>query len=86
MNTKPCDARFDADDVATVADNEVVALDAVIAKLAAEHPDLPISRIEAMILDEHDAQTGGAPVAVPCEVVDGVEELIRQNTGGAPQA
>ncbi len=80
-------AQFSSDDVATIAGTSLVAFDAALASIAVEHPHRPIAALRAMLLNEHDAQTGGTHLAVPGDVLRGVEELLRHDPpSSAPPA
>jgi hypothetical protein len=48
----------------------------VVRRLAKRFPDLRTSDIEAVVVREHDAFTGGRPVAVPIDVEVGAEEIL----------
>lgn len=48
----------------------------VVQRLAVRFPDLRVSDIEAVVIREHDAFTGGRPVAVPIDVETGAEEIL----------
>ncbi|WP_284232154.1 hypothetical protein [Arenivirga flava] len=61
-----------------MADTPAVAYEAVVAKLSAEHPELSVVEVEAMVQSENEAHLGGAPLVVPEEVVSNVEELIEE--------
>lgn len=67
---------FDGADSATVFDRDVVDFQAMVARLAVQHPGVPVARIQLMVILETEAMTGGVPVAVPAAVYDGVAELI----------
>lgn len=72
--------RFPVADRATIAEADVVAYEAVVARLASEHPDVPVSEVEQLVLAETEAMTGGAPIAVPAAVFDGVTEVLGSTT------
>ncbi len=80
MSEPDRDIAFDATDMAVVGQTKIVAFDAVVAHLAALHPNTPVTEIDDIVRAEHDAVTGGRPIAVPTTVLDGVEERLTPPT------
>lgn len=76
MSTQQPEPSFDGDDTATIADSDVIAYDAVVARIAAEHPAVPVADVEELVKSENEALTGGVPLVVPAAVLGGVEEVL----------
>lgn len=55
---------------------ELTSYAALVERLAARFPHLRTMDIEAVIMREHEAFTGGRPVAVPVGVELGAEEIL----------
>ena len=55
---------------------ELTSYAALVERLAARFPHLRTTDIEAVVLREHEAFTGGRPVAVPVDVEIGAEEIL----------
>lgn len=63
---------------------EVAGFTEVVAHVADEHPEVSLQTARALVLNEYEAATGGTPVAVPVDVVEGVDELIAEGRTEAP--
>jgi hypothetical protein len=63
---------------------EVAGFTEVVAHVADEHPEMSLQTARSLVLNEYEAATGGTPVAVPVDVVEGVEELIADGRTEAP--
>ena len=48
----------------------------VVRRLAERFPHLRTVDIEAVVVREHEAFTGGRPVAIPIDVETGAEEIL----------
>ncbi|MCC4906735.1 three-helix bundle dimerization domain-containing protein [Microbacterium sp. cx-59] len=48
----------------------------VVQRLAARFPHIRTVDIEAVLVREHEAFTGGRPVAIPIDVESGAEEIL----------
>lgn len=85
MSTADNSSAYDDSDTATIADTNVVAYEAVIARLASEHPNASVAEIDEIVRSEHEAISGGRPIVLPLTVIAGVEErLDEQNENEAP--
>lgn len=75
--------QLDAHDVSdemgefVIRGQELVLMDAVIARLRAEFPDMPESRLRAVLTREWEATTGGWPVLIPPEVEVATRRVLR---------
>lgn len=67
---------IDTQQAAAEADRNVIQYPALIAQLVADHPTIPRSRIEELVMIEYDAITGGIPLVVPSIVLECVQEMM----------
>jgi hypothetical protein len=76
VTTSPSSALPESADRHVVDGWSLTSYAGVIRRLAERFPDLRVSDIEAVVVREHDAFTGGRPVAVPVDVEVGAEEIL----------
>lgn len=60
---------------------DVSAFDVVVERLRATYPDIPVARIETILVREWEAFTAGRPLVVPVAVEEGVREVLDAASG-----
>ncbi len=63
-------------DVFVVEGTEVAVFSDVVARLRDAYPDVPVTRLESILLREWEAYAAGRPLVVPVAVEDGVREIL----------
>ncbi|KAA9130682.1 three-helix bundle dimerization domain-containing protein [Microbacterium caowuchunii] len=71
----------DRDDTHVVDGWELTSYVAVVHRLSQRFPHLRTVDIEAVVIREHEAFTGGRPIAVPVDVEAGAEEILSAEPG-----
>ncbi|MEV7694160.1 hypothetical protein AB0N73_12630 [Microbacterium sp. NPDC089189] len=62
---------------------ELTSYAGVVSRLQARYPAMRTSEIEAIVVREHDAFTGGRPIVVPVDVERGAEEILAWEAEGS---
>jgi hypothetical protein len=56
----------------------VIIFGIALESLAIDFPDVPLHRIRAALIDEHDAITGGEPILIPLAAASGAREVLER--------